>query len=76
MTGIDWSAAAMAATGLAEVADQVRRAEDQLQAAQQARRAMVLEAIAAGMGATQIAELAGLSRGAIYQIRDSAENAR
>ena len=71
MTGIDWSAAAMAATGLAEASVKVRHAEEALQDAQQARRTMVLEALAAGMGATQIADLAGLSRSAVYQIRDS-----
>lgn len=39
-------------------------------------RQAVLDAVAAGIGATEIAKLAGITRGRVYQIRDEARGAR
>lgn len=36
-------------------------------------RQAVLDALAAGIGATEVARLAGITRGRVYQIRDEAK---
>lgn len=67
---IDWTAAAAVAADLTETGERVAAVRGDLVEAEQARRDAVLAALAIGMGATQIARLSGLTRSAIYQIRD------
>lgn len=58
------------ARGLIASGAAVESARATLTDAEVQRRALVVEALRAGASPTQIARLAGLSRGAIYQIRD------
>ena len=71
MTARDWLAPVGLADDLVKAGERAQAAETALAEAQQERRAHVLRALDAGMSPTTIAELAGLSRNAIYKIRDS-----
>lgn len=57
---------------LAQSAADVEAAQSALTAAQQRRRSLIGQALAAGMSPTTIAETAGVTRRVVYQVREDA----
>lgn len=73
MTDRDWFALAAVADDLSQAAAVVASAEASLAAAQAERRRAVIAALDLGMSPTSIASTAGVTRRAVYQMRDAAK---
>ena len=70
----DWFALAAVTDELSQAAAAVTAAESALAAAQAERRRAVVAALDLGMSPTSVASMAGVTRRAVYQMRDAARD--